>query len=311
MTALYVLLGLLLGGVTVTFIGARYAYKKAFYADRSIPTDYYKGIDDPTRFPPTMRDLIDGMIALPVERVSIKSEDGLTLVGYYHHVADGAPVDILFHGFRSSWQRDMSAIVPIVTARGHNVLLVDQRAHGESEGRVISYGINESGDAARWVDYVIRRFGEDVRIVLVGISMGAATVICAAGRGLPDNVKAVVADSPFSSATDIICKVGSRGNKRAVPVISFFARLGARLFGGFSATRVSAKGVARNIKVPFLLIHGTADALVPYEMAVEIAATNPAVRFESFEGADHVASCLVDHERYTATVNEFLEDCRL
>ncbi len=62
---------------------------------------------------------------------------------------------------------------------GHNVLMIEERAHLESEGHTITFGIKERYDALDWIRYALQRFGEDTRIILVGISMGAATVLMA------------------------------------------------------------------------------------------------------------------------------------
>jgi hypothetical protein len=125
---------------------------------------------------PKLRKLYEQMSALPFERVEIRSRDGLRLVGSYYHRNDGAPVKIEFHGYRSAATRDFCGANELDVLTGCNVLLVDQRAHGLSDGTSITFGILERFDVVSWANYVVDRFGPDVKILLSGVSMGAATV---------------------------------------------------------------------------------------------------------------------------------------
>ena len=140
----------------------------------------------------------------PCEFVTIQSRDGLTLSGRYYHTADGAPLAIGFHGYKSCWLTDFCGGADIAFQMGQNVLLVDERAHGKSQGRTISFGIKERQDLLCWIDYALARFGSDVKILLYGVSMGGATVVMASELELPENVKGIVADCPYSAPLDVI-----------------------------------------------------------------------------------------------------------
>ncbi len=306
---LYWVGGVVVLAVALFFACVLYAYRRAFRSNRRAVVDYYKFVDDEKRFPGAnkMRERIDDMLSLECERVEICSHDGLRLVGYYVHTQDGAPLQIMFHGFKSAWQRDFSGLCPLVRSLGFNVLLVDQRAHGMSEGRTISYGINESLDVISWVEYAISRFGKSVRIVLAGVSMGGATVLSSIGRGLPANVVAVTADSPFSSAEGIIVKVGTGGRRWLSGVVSLLARASARIICGFRLREISPIVAVKDATVPIFLVHGTADSLVPYEMSVELTRVNLNIYFVGFEGAEHVGSFMLDTERYISEYIKFLK----
>lgn len=242
----------------------------------------------------------------PCEDVSIESFDGLTLFGRYYHVRDGAPLDIGFHGYRSSALTDFAGGSELSFSMGHNLLLVDERAHGRSQGRTISFGILERQDVVRWADYAANRFGKDTPIFLYGLSMGAATVLMASDLKLPPNVKGIIADCPYASAKDIIRKVARDmhlPDRLAWP----FVRIGARLFGGFDIDETDACRAVKNAKVPILIIHGESDSFVPCEMS-DIVSVNPAlVSRHTFPGADHGFSYLVDTPRYRKVVTEFVE----
>ncbi|MBQ8823377.1 MAG: alpha/beta hydrolase [Lachnospiraceae bacterium] len=243
----------------------------------------------------------------PYESVSISSFDGLKLSGRYYHVADGAPFQIQFHGYKSSGYVDFCGGTKLAIKLGYNVLVVDQRSHGKSEGKTITFGVKERRDCLGWIDYVLQRFGQDTKIVLAGISMGAATVLMASQEKLPANVKGIMADCPYSSPKEIICKVG---RELHFPLILLypFIKLGARVFGGFALEESSAVEAVKNAKVPILLIHGEADGFVPCEMSHAIKATGgDIVELHTFPEATHGMSYMVDAKRYEEITINFLE----
>ena len=254
-----------------------------------------------------IRELIDGLAARECERVCITARDGTRLFARYYHTADGAPLQILAHGYRGHALRDFAGGARLCLDLGHNLLLIDQRAHGESGGRTISFGIKERFDVLDWVNYASERFGREQRIILVGVSMGAGTVIMAAGEELPENVVGVIADCPFSSPIDIIERVGTdRGFPKVLIKPLVFS--GARLFGGFSLSECSPKEAAARARIPILIIHGDADKFVPFEMSEEIRRANPSIIIlEKTEGAEHAVSYLKDTEAYTLRIKSFIE----
>ena len=156
------------------------------------------------------------------------------------------------------------------------------------------------------MEYAVDRFGDGVKIILYGVSMGGATVLLASELELPKNVKGIIADCPYSAPIDIILHVGK---KMSLPgwLIRPFAILGAKIFGGFDLTETDAKKAVKNAMVPILIIHGEADGFVPHEMS-DIVEQNPTlVTRHTFPGADHGISYLVDTPRYRKLVTEFME----
>lgn len=302
-----ILLILVLLAAAVMLGGAYYAYRVAFYSpkeNRDRPPNVKNPMYDPYR--PEMSRIYRQLCDRPCEFVSVTSFDGLTLSGRYYHVRDGAPLDIGFHGYRSSPMTDFSGGSELIFQMEHNLLLVDQRAHGRSEGRTISFGIRERQDLLTWVDYALSRFGSDVKILLYGVSMGGATVLMASELDLPENVKGIIADCPYSSAMDVILHVGQ---ENPVPqwLIRPFAILGAKIFGGFDLNETTAAQAVQHATVPILIIHGEADSFVPSSMS-DLAAHNRAMitRF-TFPGAEHAISYLVDTPRYAKVVKAFLD----
>lgn len=253
-----------------------------------------------------MHELVDALAKVPCEKVSIRSYDGLKLTGRYYHTADGAPLDIGFHGYRATAIRDFSGGAKISFELGHNLLLVDQRAHGESEGKTICFGIRERYDCLEWINYAVSRFGENTQVNLYGVSMGAATVLMASGLELPSNVRHIVADCPYSSPKDIICKV-AKDYGLSPKLLWPFISAGARLFGKFDPAETSAADAVKNAEVPILIIHGEDDRFVPDSMSLQVQEANPEkVTRQTFPDAGHGISFLKDPERYRKIVIEFL-----
>ena len=256
---------------------------------------------------PRMRRLIEDLAAIPYEEVFITNREGLRLRGQYYHRADGAPLALCFHGYRGTSIRDFCGGAQIAFSLGQNVLLVDQRSCCGSEGHAITFGVKERRDCLEWIDYALERFGTDTQITLYGVSMGAAMVLMTLELDLPDNVRAVIADSPYSSPEAIIRKVC--GDMKLPPAIMLpFVRLAARLLCGFSIRECSAVEAVKQAKIPVLLIHGEEDRFVPCSMSREIQAANPdMVTLHTFPRAGHGISFIEDQPRYQQLVLEFLE----
>ena len=252
--------------------------------------------------------MIEGMKRMrshPHETFTIRSQDGLTLSGRYYEYAPGAPMEIMFHGYRGTADRDLCVGMDRAFALGHSCLIVDQRTTGGSGGRVITFGIREHRDCLCWVDFAVEHFGCDVRIILTGISMGAATVLMAAGKELPANVVGVLADCGYTSAHAIIRKVSRQ--LRLPPWLLYpLVRLGARIFGGFDLEETSPIEALERIRVPVMFAHGEADTLVPCSMSLENyeACTAPKGIFTA-PGAGHGLCYLATGEAYIRALRDF------
>lgn len=250
--------------------------------------------------------LVRAFDALPYEPVTIRSFDGLRLFGRYYHVRDGAPVQLMMHGYRGVALRDFCGGNEAATALGHNRLLIDQRAHGRSEGRSISFGVLERQDCLSWARYLDRRFGGNAPILLSGVSMGAATVLMASELALPASVRGVIADCPYTSPRAIIRRVCLDTSPALEPLLPL-VKPTARLFAGFDLDGASALEAVGRTSLPVLLIHGEADGFVPCDMSRELAAACAGpVRLETFPGADHGMSYMLDSPRYVRVLEEFL-----
>lgn len=254
---------------------------------------------------PRIREAFRELEATPYERVYIRSRDGLRLTARYFHTADGAPLAIQAHGYRSHTLRDFSGDCIPCQKRGFNVLLIEQRAHGESEGHCITFGIREKFDVIDWANYAAERW-PGVKILLSGLSMGAATVLMAAAEEeLPANVRGVSFDCGYSSVRGILCEHSRMMGLPAKPAY-FLIRLSARLFGGFDPETGDVLAAARQSRVPVLFIHGEADNFVPWEMSKALYEACPtAYDFVSVPGASHGLAYMEDTPRCVRALSDF------
>ena len=242
---------------------------------------------------------------MPREHFTIRSFDGLELHGDFFEYAPGAPMEIMFHGYRGSAERDLSGGVQRCFLLKRSVLLVDQRCSRRSQGDVITFGIKEHRDCLSWVEFAVNHFGPDVKIILTGISMGAATVCMTADKGLPQNVLGILADCGYSSPKAIICKVIR--DMKLPPKLSYpFVKLGARLFGHFDLEETSPEEALKHAMVPVIFYHGESDDFVPCDMSrrnYEACTSRKAL--VTVPGAGHGLSYPVEPERYLETLKDF------
>jgi len=138
--------------------------------------------------------------------------------------------------------------------------------------------------------------------------MGASTMLFLADAELPDNVMGIIADCGFTSPKDIIACVFRRVIHVPAGPVLWAAELFARVFGGFSFAEKDTRKILRNSKLPVFMVHGTSDGFVPCQMTQEgyAACTGPK-ELLLVEGADHGISFLIDRERYTERIVNFLE----
>ena len=289
--------------------GGLYAYLQAFYAGGSKEkiNKYFEENESFQNARDEMARLIDLVDKTPCEEIYIKAHDGVKLYGRYYHIKDGAPVEIMLHGYKGNAKRDMCGGHYLAKSLGHNILLIDQRGCGKSEGKTITFGVKERIDALSWVRYITNRFG-DIPIFLVGVSMGGATALMITDMDLPKNVVGAIADCPYSSPKAIIKKVCiDRGMPEFIyPIVT----VGALIFGHFYPNKEGAIKSVRNAKIPYLILHGKKDGFVPYCMAEEIFENGTGEKYlYSFEEADHGTSYMSDPQKYESATKEFMAKC--
>lgn len=247
---------------------------------------------------------------IPVEEVIIKSYDGLKLKGYFHRVyKDSKKVVIMNHGYTANHYIDYQ-FTDIFFEEGYNVLLIDMRSHGESEGKVASYGYNESKDIGSWVRWIKDKIGEDAYIGLHGQSMGAATVMLY-GATHPNDIKFVIEDCGFTSAREAI-KFQFRKVKIPFWPLYDLIRVKVKRKYKFDFNNISPKDAIVNSDIPVLFIHGDNDKVVPTWMgeALYNEKNGEMDRLYLVQGAGHMEAYSKDKEKYKQVVKEFLDNIK-
>lgn len=240
------------------------------------------------------------------EEVSLYSHDGLLLRGYI--IRNETPTGrwvIACHGYQSRGTH-MAWAARAFYRMGYNVLLPDARGHGQSEGSYIGMGWHDRLDVVRWAQML----GEDeeTRVALYGVSMGAATVMMAAGEELPPNVRVIVEDCGYSSVVEeFTYQLEALFGLPRFPLIQSCSVV-ARLRAGYWLEEGNAVEQVKKAKVPMLFIHGGSDTFVPsYMLDLVYEAANVPKERILVEGAGHGAASAVMGEAYWQRVKEFME----
>lgn len=241
------------------------------------------------------------------EEVSITSDDGLQLFGRYFKNGSSRKNIICFHGYTSEGMNDYPCLIKFYLEAGYNVLVIDERAHGKSEGTYIGFGCLDRWDALLWIEYIVNRFGDEQEIILHGTSMGGATVLMTSGLELPPNVKGIISDCAFTSAWDVFTSVlHSMYHIPAFPILQIADHM-CRKKAGYGLAECNSAQEVKKSNVPILFIHGDADTFVPYKMCHEIyenCASDKQILI--IKDASHAEAYHKDTEAYEGAIKSFL-----
>lgn len=240
------------------------------------------------------------------EQVEIDSFDGVRLVAHWHPCENPKRVLVAMHGWRSSWVNDFGMIADFWNEQNCSVLYVEQRGQNNSGGEYMSFGLKERYDCRDWTNWVNERVGGSLPIYLVGISMGAATVLMTTGLELPDTVHGVVADCAYTSP-HAIWKHVVENNMHMIYGFheAMINNICKKRFDSTSKD-CSTVDALKQTTIPALFIHGTDDKFVPIRMTYEnyMACASPK-RLLVVPGAAHGMSYCVEKETYERAAVEF------
>ncbi len=189
---------------------------------------------------------------------------------------------------------------------GWNVLIPDLRAAGKSEGKFITMGALESRDVFDWAEKILAE-NPNAKIILHGVSMGAATVLMTAALE-PKNLVAVVEDCGYTSAYEMFTaqleKIFNLPEYPAMPCADIVCKIKT----GVKISDAAPLDCVDKIKVPVLFIHGDADGLVPFEMLGRLydKAAAPKEKFV-VTGAGHADAKNKNPAAYFDKIFKFLE----
>ena len=302
-----------IAGAAVALAAMEYAIAVYFYRRTMIranakreKTQKMAGTDW-DRYIPHIRECKAKLAEEPHEDLYITSQDGLKLHATYFPCEGSKKVVICFHGYTSEGMNDYSTLAIFYKKNGYHLLLVDERAHGKSEGKYIGFGCLDRHDAKLWIEEMIKMHGEDCKILLHGDSMGGATVLMTTGLELPPQVKAAVSDCAFTSAWEVFSSVlKNMYHLPEFPLLHIANRM-VKNRAGYELDECDARVEVAKAQIPILFIHGDSDTFVPCSMVHELYdACKTEKKLVIIEGAGHVESCYRDAELYEGTVADFI-----
>lgn len=246
------------------------------------------------------------------EEIKISSFDNLTLNAQLlvpnKNINKESPKGtiILMHGYHSRADYEFAGLYSFFFSLGYNVLLCDQRTHGKSEGKYLTFGIKERYDCYNWISYISKRFGPDEPIWLCGISMGCSTVLMTLGFDLPKNVKGVIADCGFTKPSAIISENIKSDYKIPPKIVMPQIRFWTKIICDFDIDEYSTLEALEKNKLPILFIHGINDSFVPFEMSVQNYNKCTSEKYFLSTKAKHAANFLIDNLEYKNEITNFL-----
>lgn len=259
-----VVIFLLIGQMIGSYIGFKYIIPKKPQTkpliERDLENSNLRGYEH------LVKDSFDFLDSLTKEDIYIKSKDNLKLHACYINNNSNKTV-VFAHGYRSRAYNDFSLPIRRLYQEGYNIFYIDQRCHGQSEGKYVTFGIKERIDLVDWVNYINENYKPE-SIILYGMSMGCATTSMSLPL-MPKNVKAAVLDCGFSSMFKLMVKQTRKMIKvNAIPSV-IFMDIYCRIIAGFSMFTSSSRKALKKINIPCFFIHGKADSVVPFKHGVE------------------------------------------
>lgn len=243
--------------------------------------------------------------ALPLREMEVTSFDGLKLKGY---LLEGNPQEIVIcvHGYKSGMEEDFCDKLKIYRDRGTTVLLLNDRAHGNSEGRYLGFSEHDRRDVAKWVDKLNEMYNNP-RIYLHGVSMGGATVIHCADMKLK-NVCGIIDDCGFNSILGISKALIVDMYHIPYFPIGYLAWFWSKVLNHVDFNTSIGEECVRHSSVPIIFIHGKQDNFVPTWMSESMyeACTAPK-ELHLIENCGHAAAYICAPEEYTAAVYRLMD----
>ncbi len=240
------------------------------------------------------------------ETVSVTSHDGYVLRAHWYPVEGAVRTVLCAHGWHSRWNLDFSGLGPYMHEQRCNLLLIEQRCHGESGGHLISYGIRERYDIDTWLSW-LEEHHPGLPVYLAGVSMGAATVLMAAGLPIAHRVRGIIADCGYSTPEEVVKLTLKKSiGGLSAPTLAAI-NFNCKVKDAFALTDYSPiEAMAGNTEIPCLFIHGDADRLVPFRMSVEnYYACQAPKELLIVSGAEHAMSFVVAPDAYKQKLLDF------
>ncbi len=234
--------------------------------------------------------------------------DKIPLKGWWIPGRESGPTVIMVHGITSNRASDNAlGVAKRLREHGYNLLLFDQRAHGESGGERISGGYHERRDLGGAIDFLKSRGVPESSMGVLGVSMGAGTTLLTL-PGEP-GIRAAVLDSPYATADDLIAFEIARATfcpQWAAPIFIPGAKVFTRTLYDINVDALTPERSAAELDYPVLIIHGTADTRVPYQHGLRVHAAAPEGSvLWSLDGVDHADAFAEEPDEYIRRVHSY------
>lgn len=247
--------------------------------------------------------------SLEKEEVFIEGYNKAKAHGYFIKSKTNSKKVVIFaHGWKSHGLNDYICGGMFLHRNNYNVLIIDQYAHGQSEGKYISFGKFDKINVKKWIDYINERFKNDCEIYLMGMSMGSSTVLWLAGDTLL-NVHGIIGDSGYYNGYDLALYFISRKSKFLPGVAAFMTRVIAFVVCHFDVKKCDLRGAMKTSKYPILFMYGDKDDFVPISHTIN--AYNDCTSKKEivmFEDCEHIIAGLKCPEKYEKSVVKFIEN---
>ena len=304
-----ILSGFILTVALIWAIASYLAFRKAISRRPDVPFEVLEKMPNTAwcRFSKDIREGIDWIDSMPQTTLTTLSHDNLKLYAtLIEHESPRATI-LMFHGYRSSGKNDFSCATKFYYSLGFNLLIVDQRSHGRSEGKYIGFGAKERFDCQTWANVIYERYGKELPMLITGISMGGSTVLMASSLKMPENLIAIISDSAFTSPHDIISHVIRKSYHINPSIILPFMNMWSKALAKYSFDEVSTEKVLKETNIPILFIHGLDDDFVPCDMSKRSYDACVSKKDAVFvEKAGHGESYIIDRELCEETLKKFI-----
>lgn len=240
--------------------------------------------------------------------ITIKSYDGLLLKGHICQAENEKRIILALHGYKSSPEKDFKYIAGDLINNGCTIIFADSRAHGESEGKLITFGIKERHDCFSWINYINENISAKLPLYIYGISMGGATALMTSGMKLPSCVHGIISDSAYSSVDEMVKYKLEKEIKNKTATQKVFESLDKYLIKNynFSLYDFSVEEAFKSNSRPVLLFHGAEDKVTPSSMCHKIktlSKTDTTVHI--FSECNHCEAQGKRHKAYLSKITGF------
>lgn len=300
-TAVYLTVGNLFYYITLTKKGLNSTFIDKYASPNKKEDDYTAHLNS------VLKSGADWFKIADREKIVIRSANGKKNL-HADFIFSEKPSDvyiILVHGYTSS-PENMGIYAKKYHEVGYNVILPSLNGHADSEKDIVTMGWDDRLDVIEWANYISEE-KPNSKIIIHGVSMGAATTMMATGEDLPKNVVAAVADCGYTSVWDIFSNKLNKGMNLPDFPILYSANTVNKAISKYDFKKASSVEQLKKSKTPTIFIHGEKDTFVPYEMLDKVYNACASEKEKvTIPDAPHARNACADPELYWKSVFDFI-----